>query len=381
MFKILSASIIVIGVILIITGLWLRPFAIPKGRTGRQIMKPEDKLKDILDAFTNKKILKQFLDCLAYNKELKGNKLAARILELSEVGISLQQLYFLKTVCLLFCALLVIIIGYSNANYQIKKIVLSSETENSFLSQDNSYNESKYILYRQVVNSVGRSKLLAADDKQKYYIVKEAISESLKTSDQYLIDKKTAWFLKTWIEAGNVKVINYYSIIIILLSLLFPELLMIMRWLLRGCIYKKEIIKLEYIFELLARVDGIKTSDIIYELEKSSRIYSKYLHEFRLIFQYDKKGAFDYLKRSNIKSLSRLATVLEIYSLSDRELALQILDREVMERDESLIITSEETIDFIDLAAFLSIAPLVYELARLMLNPMLEVIYKAFEFI
>jgi hypothetical protein len=52
-----------------------------------------------------------------------------------------------------------------------------------------------------------------------------------------------------------------------------------------------------------------------------------------------------------------------------------------MERDESLLITSEESIDFVDLVAFLSIAPLVYELARLMLSPMLDIIYKAFEFI
>ena len=76
-----------------------------------------------------------------------------------------------------------------------------------------------------------------------------------------------------------------------------------------------------------------------------------------------------------------MANILEIYTLSDREIALQVLEREVMERDEAIIITADETIDFIDLVAFMSIVPLVYELARLMLNPMLEVVYKAFEFI
>lgn len=138
---------------------------------------------------------------------------------------------------------------------------------------------------------------------------------------------------------------------------------------------------LEYIFGLLARVDGIKTLDIIHQLEKSSKVYAKYLHEFAAIFQYDKKRGFDYLKTRNIKSLSKMANVLEIYSLSDKEIALQVLEREVMERDESIIITADETIDLIDLVAFLSIVPLVYELARLMLNPMLDVVYKAFEFI
>jgi len=381
MLKILSASMIVTGITVLVSGICFKPFAIQKGEVGQQLKKPENSLKGVLDTITNKKILKEFLDYLAHNKELYVNKIATKILELSEVEISLQQLYFLKIVCLLFFTLSVMIISYSNTNYQIKKIVLTSGRESSFFSQDNSYDESKYALYSQIVDRVGKSKLSDTDDRQKYYIVKEAMAESLKTSDQSLIDEKTEWFIKEWKEVRNLKVLNYHSITVILLSLFLPEFLLVVRWLLRGCIYKKEIIKLEYIFELLARVDGIKTSDIICELEKSSKIYSKYLHEFRIMFQYDKKSAFDYLKRSNIKSLSRLATVLEIYSLSDRELALQILDREVMERDESLIITSEETVDFIDLVAFLSIAPLVYELARLMLNPMLEVIYKAFEFV
>ncbi len=62
-------------------------------------------------------------------------------------------------------------------------------------------------------------------------------------------------------------------------------------------------------------------------------------------------------------------------------MAIQILDRETMERDEQMIITAEESIDFIDLVAFLCIVPIVYELARLMLDPMLNMVYKAFDFV
>ncbi|MHB8062596.1 MAG: hypothetical protein ACYDG2_08185, partial [Ruminiclostridium sp.] len=262
-----------------------------------------------------------------------------------------------------------------------KLIVESSGEENSALYQDNSYDQSKYLLYRQIIAGVGRSKLSIASDTEKYNLVEEEIAEYLNTSDQQQLEEKTEWFIKTWGDVQNLRVFKYYHILIILLALFLPELLLTLQWLLRGCVYKKEIIKLEYIFGLLARVDGIKTLDIILELEKSSKIYYKYLHEFAVMFQYDKKSGFAYLKSRNIKSLSKLANVIEIYSLSDKELALQILEREVMDRDESIIVTAEETIDFIDLVAFLSIVPLVYELARLMLNPMLEVVYRAFEFI
>lgn len=379
MVKLLSASVVVTGFILIISGICFKPMVISKGQDKKKLNKSEKSLKGALENITNKKILKAFLNYLAHNKELQINRFATRVLELSEAGISLQQLYFLKIAALLICTLLVMLINYSNTNYQIKKLILSSEK--TLLSQDNSYDESKYILYKQIVESVGIGKLSEAGDTQKYYLVKEAMTDRLKTSEEYLIEDKTEWFVKTWKEVHKIQAISNQGIVCILLAPFLPEIILIFIWLLRGCIYKKEIIKLEYIFELLARVAGIKTSDIIFELEKSSKIYSKYLHEFRIMFQYDKKSAFGYLKGSNVKSLSRLATVLEIYSQSDRELALQILDREVMERDEALIITSEESIDFIDLVAFLSIAPLVYELARLMIDPMLGVIYKAFEFI
>ncbi|HEY5586476.1 MAG TPA: hypothetical protein VIK78_18540 [Ruminiclostridium sp.] len=228
---------------------------------------------------------------------------------------------------------------------------------------------------------MGRNKLSNTSDTDKYHLVGEAMAECLNSSDNQLLEEKTEWFIKTWGQLQKVRVFKYYHILIILLALFLPEFLLILRWLLRGCVYKKEIIMLEYIFGLLARVDGIKTLDIIHQLEKSSKVYAKYLHEFAAIFQYDKKRGFDYLKTRNIKSLSKMANVLEIYSLSDKEIALQVLEREVMERDESIIITADETIDLIDLVAFLSIVPLVYELARLMLNPMLDVVYKAFEFI
>jgi hypothetical protein len=381
MAKIILVSIVITGLIAIISGIHLKPAAISKSTKSKTVKMPDRKISEVLEYITDKKIIKLLLNLLTRNKNICINRFATWTLEVSEVRINLQQFYLLKISCSLVCILLVVLVNYSNTNYQIKKLVLSADSEKSFSRQENADDESKYILYRQIVEEVGKNVLLKAEEAQRYNIVKEAMTERLKTSDNYLIEEETNWFIKTWKEVDNISAKNYRGSIIILLSPFMPEILLIVIWLIRGCVYRREIIKLEYIFELLATIDGIKTSDIIYELENSSKIYSKYLQEFRIIFQYDKKNAFNFLKACRAKNLSRLAAILEIYSMSDRGLALQILDREVMERDESLLITSEESIDFVDLVAFLSIAPLVYELARLMLSPMLDIIYKAFEFI
>jgi hypothetical protein len=279
------------------------------------------------------------------------------------------------------CTFLTIVIGYTNAINQTKLIAALSGEEKSVLYQDTSVDQSRYELYKKVLVGVGRDNLANASNTEKYYLVEEEMAEYLNTSDEQILREKTKWFLKTWTEVQKMHSFNYYYLLIIFLAAFLPELLLILRWLLRGCVYKKEIIKLEYIFELLARVDGVKTIDIINELEKSSKIYSKYLNKFSSMFKYNKQSAFDYLKSKNIKGLSKMANILEIYSLSDKELAIQILEREAMERDEQMIITAEESIDLIDLVAFLSIVPLVYELTRLMLDPMLDIVYKAFEFI
>lgn len=376
----LIALLIVIGICMLICGIIFRPI-----RTITVFSKKEVKggktILGLLENITSRRMIQKPLDFMSRDKKLLTNKLTSRILELSEAGISLQQMYFLKIICLTLCTLLMLIVRYTNITYQVKLIVESSEGEKAVLYQDNSYTQSRYKLYKQVMAGVGRNKLAKASIADKYLLIEEEMAARLNTSDNQILEEKTEWFIKTLEEVEGVRVFKYYHILLMFLAPFLPELLLTLRWLLRGSVYKKEIIKLEYIFGLLAQVDGIKTLDIIHELEKSSRIYAKYLHEFATIFQYDKKRSFDYLKNRNIKSLTKLTNILEIYSLSDKAIALQVLEREVMERDESIIITADETMDFIDLVAFLSIVPMVYELVRLMLNPMLDIVYKAFEFI
>lgn len=286
-----------------------------------------------------------------------------------------------KLLCVAACIAVLIAVRYTNMNYEARLIIEGSHLSETAFYSDEIAGDSLYEFYNIVLSKAGKNTLKKAGSAEKYEIVEATVVQCLNTSDKQLIAEKTQWFIEKWSKVQNIRFFKAQYILILLLSLFLPDIFLILRWLVKGALYKKEIIKLEYIFELLSRIDGIKTLDIIRELEKASRTYSKWLGQFGTIFKYDKKRGFDYLHQKNVKSLSKLADIMEIYSLTDREVALQILEREVMERDESMIMTADETLDFIDLIAFISIVPLVYELARLMLNPMLDIVYKAFEFI
>lgn len=335
----------------------------------------------LLERVTKHKIISAPLNFISKNKKTLVNRYLTKILELSEAGISLSQFYFLKFLCLLFFTGLFLAILYSNTAYQAKITVETSGSDQILFGRSETVDHTKYQLYKQILENIDSRKLSGSIYSEKYNMVEDVIAEQLNTSDRHLLDEKTKWFLDTWQKVKLIETFHLKHLIAMIPSSFIPDMFFIISWLIKGSVYKREIIKLEYVFELLSKVEGIKTLDIINQLERSSKIYSKFFREFSHLFKYDKVKAFNFLKNRNIKSLTKIANILEIYSRTDKEIALQILEREIIERDEAIIMTADETVDFIDLAAFLSIVPLVYELARLMLDPMLDIVYKAFDYI
>ncbi|AEY64402.1 hypothetical protein [Clostridium sp. BNL1100] len=366
--------LIIVGVLVVLCGLSLKIIKISKDTKRKNIT-------DVIGSVEENIFVKKVLYILTKNKGHWLNRFEARVLELSEVGISLRRLYLIKILCFLLCIVVFLAIRYTNMGYEQRLVIERTEKEDSLFYSPQSQDNWQYRFYRIVLSKVGEDVLESSDDTELYRLVEEKVAEVLNSSDKQEIDEKTGWFINKWEDTHKIGFFKPRYLWLILISLFLPDIFLVVWWLVKGALYKKEIIKLEYIFQLLARIDGIKTLDIICELEKSSKTYEDWLRQFAVIFRYDKKKGFDYLKNKNVKSLSKFTDIMEIYSLHDKEVALQILDREAMERDEAIIMVADETLDFIDLIAFISIVPLVYELARLMLNPMLDIVYKAFEFI
>jgi len=117
-------------------------------------------------------------------------------------------------------------------------------------------------------------------------------------------------------------------------------------------------------------------------MAKASRTYRKHLDNCRELFKTEKEQSLQALKAS-VKNtrFSRLVDILRVYSMTDKKLALQIMERNILEKEEELLMTAEEDIDLVDLIAFISIVPILLQLANLLLKPMLDMIYEAFRFI
>lgn len=379
MFRLLMIILSLTGIILIVTGLLVKVVkaSIPYEKSKNK----KTTFLGLLERVTENKIIAVPLSFISKDKKIWANKYLCKLLELSEVGLNLKQAYFLKFLCLITCTVFLLAVSYSNMFYQTKILIETTDSESVMTDHSNSSIKSKYKLYNRIHKKIDFDILSLKKYEDQYTMVEEAVTECLSVSDKKIIEEQTEWFIDTWNKARQIKPFQREYLLFVFVFFFIPDVYFVLSWLIKGSVYKREIIKLEYVFELLAGVDGIKTLDIINQLEKSSKIYSKYFLEFSHLFKYDKNRAFNFLKSRNIKSLAKMANILEIYSLTSKDIAMQVLEREVIERDEAIMMTADETVDFIDLVAFLSIVPLVYELARLMLNPMLDMVYKAFEYI
>ena len=336
-----------------------------------------------IETFTGIRPVKSFLDFIAGNKNGKLYKLTGMVITLSETNISVQALYFLKIISLLTTAVITILVQYTNIDV-IKLSIISKPQESFSIFQDlNMKDYSRNIsLYNAVVKRIGEDTLKKLDSSGKLEEVKKVLPSLLQTNDRDIVEEKANTFVNTYNAVSRVRLIDWKVVLVILASFWLPELILLLKYLLLGSMYRKEVIKLENIFELLGSIKGFKTINIIEEMGKSSKAYTKHLRNCLALFKTEKELALESLKSAVKNSrFSKLVDVMRVYATVDKRLAIQILERNKLEKEEELLLTAEEDIDMVDLIAFISIVPILLELANLLMKPMLDMIYEAFKFI
>ncbi len=364
------------AVIMILVGLAVKPYKLNKGLSIDKNGVKLTMLQQIADKCTNVPLIGKIAKWMTDNRSNPMIKMSNKLLELSEVTLSLYQLHVIKITSIVLAFLVIISINFTNIQYQKDYIIQGSTAA----------------LQMDVPETNVISKLEPSSRKMLYedilIIAQHNNTASLRAEIVRIlgVDNNTAlvyedWYKQVKIGFDSLKILKLGDFILLLFASFGWDLLLLIIWVLRGYARKQEIIRLEYVFQELSNVEGVRTTEIIQELVAAAKVYKKQLSNFYQIFISDKRRAFIELKGvGENTSLCKLAEVLEIYSLNDHQVAMEILDRAILERDEAALITAEETLDFVDIFAFISIAPLVYEIARLMLSPMLELIYKAFEY-
>ncbi len=336
-----------------------------------------------LEGIAGGKTIEPILNFLSGNKKSERYRFTQRIIARSETEISVEALYLLKLVSVAVVTAIALLVSYTNADV-LKLSIMSKPQEGFQIFQDITIQDysRNAALYKAVVSRVGEDTLKKLDKAGKLEEIRKVLPSLMGIGEREIIEEKAASIVKTFEAVAKISPFNFQVFLIILSSFWFPELVLFIKKLLLGNRYRKEVIKLENIFELLGSIPNFKTIDILEEMAKASRSYRKHLENCRDLFKTEKSQALEALKAS-VKNtrFSRLVDILRVYSMTDKKLALQIMERNRLEKEEELLLTAEEDIDLVDLVAFISIVPILLQLANLLLKPMLDMIYEAFKFI
>lgn len=308
---------------------------------------------------------------------------AEKTLTRAESSLSVQGLYLLKFISLILVTIIVLLIRYTNVDSTRRAIIAKPSYGTSVFTGNEAKDYEKNIeIYENILKRIREQNIKKLDDSAIMEKLRKVLPEILKTGDYNVIEEQSGIFLTTYRRVNDITFFDWWSIIAIILSLWLPEAYLLSKRLLLTSLYRKEVIKLENIFELLGGVQGIKTFDILKEMAKASNIYRKHLTLCMEQFKTEKEEALEALK-SSVRStrFAKLVDVMRVFSLTDRKLALQILERNRFEQEEDMLITAEEDVDAVDLIAFISIVPVVWLLINLLLKPMLDTIFEVFNYV
>jgi len=359
------------GVILLISGIIYPTYVLP-----------EDSYNISRDGrfYIAKSLLIKWESFLAPSKSSKLCKILESTANKLDVKITASRLWLYKIICLLVVLAILVMVSFTNISILKQNIMGSWWQENSFLNSI-SQDEYKYnvLVYKEVLSRIGEKNLKKLSDEERLRKVNEVLYDDKSNNQQ--LRQKTEAFLNAFQTSENVRVITVNLIIATIIAFFLPEIMLFLRKLILGKKYKGEAIKMENIFSLLGSIEDYKTIYIIKDMAFASKIFSKQLNHAATIFYTDKNKSFEYLKESvKERSFVRLVDTMRIYSTVDKKLAMSILERNLKEQEEQLLLSAEEDMDIVDILAFLSVVPIIYEVANLMLSPMLEVVFQAFNF-
>lgn len=335
--------------------------------------------KDNLSKKFNLKIFDKLIQVLMPKKISSWRyKTKKKILGKSETGMNMKGLYKWKIISIIVFIPIILAVNFTNISY-LKDAVISKTF--SFISFD--YDMAKKTmkdnleLYKKTIKHIGKREMARLSDEERAIAVKNTL-ERIGINQKNEINEKTEFILAAYERERNVKLFNWKLVVSILLIYYIPEILLILNGLMRRSRYKKEIIKLEGIFELLGGA-GMKTVEIIKEMSVASKLYKKYLKTFSENFSLDKEKAIEDIKhRIKDNSFGKLVDTIRIYAVSDHKTALEILERNRIEREQETLLLAAEDVDTADIIALLAITPLLWEMANLMLRPIIDIVNEMF---
>jgi len=298
-----------------------------------------------------------------------------RVVERSETHYSVSDVAKAKAICALAMISLVAVVRITD-NEVWKSAYVQTSSSVSIFSQ--LFGEQKEMpkyadIYGAAVKETGRKfDSLSHDDKVA------AIKAVLKKKDMQLDENEqdaiAEKVISLYDSASNTFPFKPADVLIVLIAFFAPEIVLLLNGVLQRSQYKRELVKLEGIFELLGGT-GMKTDEIVKELAGCSGRYRRHFNSLLKEFHTDREKAISNLiEAGSARGFARFVEMLRVYSLNDKKTALDILARERTSREQQLLLEAVEDTDLLDLIALFAILPLFYEMFNMLLKPILSVV-------
>mgnify|MGYP000952996773 CR=1 FL=1 len=366
--------ILSVGILLIFTGLVISKY--PKA--GWYLFLKD---KNILTAILESKVVNSVLSLFEKNKKGILYRTSKTIIDYTESDISIKRLYFYKIISLIMVIISVIVVRYTNLS-AIKQNIIAKPAQRFSVFDVGGESDYQYNinLYNSVVQNIGKDALKRFTDDEKRAAIKKVLPTLMNTNNPETLSNRVEILVDTINRINGVQLFDWKAILVFILSMWIPEILLMLKRLFLTSLYRKEIIRMENIFELLGNIPEIKTSQIIEEMRNSTRAYKKHLNLCLEQYSQDKKIALETMKKSvKNKRFTNLVDTIRIFSLVDRKTAMTILTRNKKDKEEDSLLLSEEDIEMSDIIALLSITPIIYEILNLLLKPMVDMSFEAFK--
>jgi len=307
----------------------------------------------------------------------KGKRLARKlkILEKSETDVTLDRLYAYKIVSLIAVVLIYLSVSATNINGLIDAELAK---KSPFMTFDETQERisRNCTVYKNVVKELGNDAMSEIARNRNAEALKKALERMNITGEN--AEQSAAYIMDAYDRVSKIRLVDYKILLVALLSFFIPEIILTINGLMKRSKNNRELIKAQGIFEMLARMN-VKTHEIIREIAESMDFYKKNLDEFLERYQADRQKAITVLKNQvNSKRFKKFVDIIQVYSMYDRNIAIEMLEREKAEREQELMLVSMEDVDFIEIIAILAIMPLLWELFNLMLKPVMTVVMDTF---
>jgi hypothetical protein len=335
---------------------------------------------------TNLSILKDFFNMLEGSKNNYLYIHSRLFLKKTESTLSVREIYFLQ-----FCTLIFSLVVYSSVsltNFSIEKNgfieqkIESLKNNVNIGTQVKSFNLETYSLIKESGATIRSeiSKIFKTQDGSKkvtnvnYEKYKEVVKESFENRKISLSSDELDFVSSVFADIYNFQqnLINLDFFLIMLAFYFSPVIFLYLRRFILKSAFVMDIQKMEAIAQMLMEIKGIKTIDLLKELESVTLYYKKNISTCIENFQQDKELSLLDLKKSiSNKRMSSLIDTIITFSLSDKTLANSILERNVKEQQDQALFLASEDLEQGNIICILSVIPIIYYAFMLMIEPLL----------